>query len=157
MLPKLLVIDNYDSFTFNLVQMFRQYPLNIRVRRSDKITVHQAFEFSPDYIVISPGPKDPAHAGVSVALIRAFQETVPILGVFLVFLLLIGPAVVVKLFTSNWTKRIIWSWGVGFICCFTGIILSYVFDISNGPAIVCILGVLALAMCMGVVLSKSNH
>ena len=83
MLPKLLVIDNYDSFTFNLVQMFRQYPLSIRVCRSDKITVDQAFEFSPDYIVISPGPKDPAHAGISVALIRAFQEKVPIFGVCL--------------------------------------------------------------------------
>jgi anthranilate synthase component II len=83
MLPKLLVIDNYDSFTFNLVQMFRQYPLRIRVCRSDEITVDQAFEFSPDYIVISPGPKDPAHAGISVALIRAFYKTVPILGVCL--------------------------------------------------------------------------
>lgn len=83
MLPKLLVIDNYDSFTFNLVQMFRQYPLSIRVCRSDKITVDQAFEFSPDYIVISPGPKDPAHAGISVELIRAFHEKVPIFGVCL--------------------------------------------------------------------------
>jgi anthranilate synthase component 2 len=83
MLFKLLVIDNYDSFTFNLVQMFRQYPLNIRVCRSDDISVDQAVEFSPDYIVISPGPKDPEHAGISVKLIRAFYETVPILGVCL--------------------------------------------------------------------------
>jgi anthranilate synthase component II len=80
---KLLVIDNYDSFTFNLVQMFRRYPLNIRVCRSDDVTVDQVFEFSPNYIVISPGPKDPAHAGISVALIQALYETVPILGVCL--------------------------------------------------------------------------
>jgi anthranilate synthase component II len=83
MAPKLLVIDNYDSFTFNLVQMFRQYLLNIRVCRSDDVSVDQAFEFSPDYIVISPGPKDPAHAGISMALILAFYETIPILGVCL--------------------------------------------------------------------------
>jgi anthranilate synthase component II len=83
MLFKLLVIDNYDSFTFNLVQMFRQYPLNIRIFRSDNITMNQAFEFSPDYIVISPGPKDPAHAGISVELIRNFFKSVPILGVCL--------------------------------------------------------------------------
>jgi anthranilate synthase component II len=83
MLFNFLVIDNYDSFTFNLVQMFRQYPLNIRIYRSDDITMEQAFEFSPDYIVISPGPKDPANAGISVELIRTFYKTVPILGVCL--------------------------------------------------------------------------
>lgn len=83
MVPKLLVIDNYDSFTFNLVQMFRQYSLNIEVCRSDCLTIDKASEFSPDYIVISPGPKDPAHAGISVALIRAFYKMVPILGVCL--------------------------------------------------------------------------
>jgi anthranilate synthase component II len=83
MVPKLLVIDNYDSFTFNLVQMFRQYSLNIRVFRSDCITIDQASEYSPDYIVISPGPKDPEHAGISVALIEAFYKRVPILGVCL--------------------------------------------------------------------------
>lgn len=83
MVLKLLVIDNYDSFTFNLVQMFRQYRLQIRVCRSDKISVDQVFEFSPDYIVISPGPKDPAHAGISMPLIQTFFKTVPILGVCL--------------------------------------------------------------------------
>ena len=83
MLQKLLVIDNYDSFTFNLVQMFRQYPLSIRVCRSDHISVDQAFEFSPDYIVISPGPKDPAHAGISKVLISSFYQKVPIFGVCL--------------------------------------------------------------------------
>lgn len=83
MVPNLLVIDNYDSFTFNLVQMFRQYPLTVRVCRSDHITIEQAVEYSPDYIVVSPGPKDPVHAGISVKLIRAFHEKIPILGVCL--------------------------------------------------------------------------
>ena len=82
-MAKLLVIDNYDSFTYNLVQMFRQYPLEIRVHRSDKISVTEAEAFAPDYILISPGPKDPAHAGISIPLIRAFYKTTPILGVCL--------------------------------------------------------------------------
>lgn len=79
----LLVIDNYDSFTYNLVQMFMSYPLEIRVVRCDKIVLSEAAEFSPDYILISPGPKDPAHAGISRSLIRSFYKTVPVLGVCL--------------------------------------------------------------------------
>ena len=79
----LLVIDNYDSFTYNLVQMFRQYELDIRVCRSDKISLKEADDFRPDYILISPGPKDPAHAGISISLIRAFYQRTPILGVCL--------------------------------------------------------------------------
>ena len=58
-MARLLVIDNYDSFTYNLVQMFRNYDLEIRVYRSDKITLDQIEILSPDYILISPGPKDP--------------------------------------------------------------------------------------------------
>lgn len=79
----LLVIDNYDSFTYNLVQMFMQYDLSIRVHRSDRITLDRVAEVSPDYLLVSPGPKDPAHAGISNALIRAFHQTTPILGVCL--------------------------------------------------------------------------
>lgn len=79
----LLVIDNYDSFTFNLVQMFRQYDLNIKVFRSDGISVRQAEIMDPDYILISPGPKNPAHAGVSIPMIRAFYRRTPLLGVCL--------------------------------------------------------------------------
>jgi len=82
-LAALVVIDNYDSFTYNLVQMFRQYELDIRVCRSDKISLEEADEFSPDYILISPGPKDPAHAGISMALIREIYRKVPILGICL--------------------------------------------------------------------------
>ena len=55
----LLVIDNYDSFTYNLVQMFMRYDLSIQVHRSDRITASQVVHEAPDYILISPGPKDP--------------------------------------------------------------------------------------------------
>ncbi len=79
----LLVIDNYDSFTYNLVQMFRQYPLQVQVRRSDKIGLDQVAALAPDYILISPGPKDPLHAGISMPLIDAWHAKVPILGVCL--------------------------------------------------------------------------
>ncbi len=81
--PLLLVIDNYDSFTYNLVQMFVLYDLDIDVRRADKITVEEIELLEPDYILISPGPKDPAHAGVSMAVISRFYKTIPILGVCL--------------------------------------------------------------------------
>jgi len=83
MTAKLLVIDNYDSFTYNLVQMFRCYELAIEVHRADKISIEQVEGFRPDYLLISPGPKDPAHAGISRELIRAFYREVPILGVCL--------------------------------------------------------------------------
>ena len=79
----LLVIDNYDSFTYNLVQMFMRYDLAIQVHRSDRITLSRVAAESPDYLLISPGPKDPAHAGISKALIQAFYRTTPILGVCL--------------------------------------------------------------------------
>ncbi len=82
-MARLLVIDNYDSFTYNLVQMFRRYDLAIDVFRSDAIVVEQAQALVPDYILISPGPKDPAHAGISNPLIKAFYKKIPILGVCL--------------------------------------------------------------------------
>jgi len=83
MTASLLVLDNYDSFTFNLVQMFRAYPLAISVVRADKITVEEVARQRPDYIVISPGPKDPAAAGISVDLIVQLHRQFPILGVCL--------------------------------------------------------------------------
>ena len=79
----LLVIDNYDSFTYNLVQMFRRYDLEIAVFRCDATTVAQVKVLAPDYIMISPGPKDPAHSGISIPLIKAFYQKIPILGVCL--------------------------------------------------------------------------
>ena len=72
-MARVLVIDNYDSFTHNLVQMFLLFKnLVIDVSRSDSITLRQIEARNPDYLVISPGPKDPANAGVSVAVVRKF-------------------------------------------------------------------------------------
>ncbi|MDY6972833.1 MAG: aminodeoxychorismate/anthranilate synthase component II [Thermodesulfobacteriota bacterium] len=82
-MARLFVIDNYDSFTYNLVQMFMHYDLIIEVHRNGSISLEQAYAFNPDYVLISPGPKDPANAGISVSLIRAFSTRVPILGVCL--------------------------------------------------------------------------
>jgi anthranilate synthase component II len=80
---KLLVIDNYDSFTFNLVQMFRAYALDISVVRADSLTVDDAFRIHPDYVLVSPGPKSPTEAGISTELIRRCQGEFPLLGVCL--------------------------------------------------------------------------
>ncbi|MFZ7127017.1 MAG: anthranilate synthase component II [Desulfobacterales bacterium] len=80
---RLLVIDNYDSFTYNLVQMFMQYPLDIRIFRSDAISVEAAEALGPQYLLISPGPKNPAHAGVSIPFIRRYFRRIPVLGVCL--------------------------------------------------------------------------
>jgi len=82
-MARLLVIDNYDSFTYNLVQMFMQYDLTVQVHRSDRITLAQVADVRPDYVLISPGPKDPVHAGISKSLIQALYRTTPILGVCL--------------------------------------------------------------------------
>jgi para-aminobenzoate synthetase component II len=80
---KLLVIDNYDSFTYNLVQMFMQYNLSIHVFRSDQITLKEVEEISPDYALISPGPGTPKNTGISMPLIKAFYKKLPVLGVCL--------------------------------------------------------------------------
>ena len=82
-MAKLLVIDNYDSFTYNLVQMFMHYDLEIKVVRSDMITIEQITRLKPDYVLISPGPKDPSHAGISIDLIKNFFDKLPIFGVCL--------------------------------------------------------------------------
>lgn len=79
----LLVIDNYDSFTYNLVQMFSQHDLVIEVHRSDRITLDQVAQKRPDYLLISPGPKAPPQAGISKPLIQRFFKQIPILGVCL--------------------------------------------------------------------------
>ena len=79
----LLMIDNYDSFTFNLVQYFGELGENVRVFRNDEITVEGIAELRPDRLVFSPGPCSPAEAGICVAAIRAFTGKLPILGVCL--------------------------------------------------------------------------
>ena len=79
----ILVIDNYDSFTYNLVQYFGELGANIRVFRNDEITVREAETMNPEKVVISPGPCTPREAGVSCDIIRAFGPNVPLLGVCL--------------------------------------------------------------------------
>lgn len=79
----ILMIDNYDSFTFNLVQFLGILGENIIVRRNDKITIGEIKKISPSMIVISPGPGRPRNAGISKELIRNFYDTIPILGVCL--------------------------------------------------------------------------
>jgi anthranilate synthase component 2 len=79
----ILVIDNYDSFTFNLVQYFGELGADLVVRRNDEIDVAGIRELSPDQLVISPGPCTPDQAGVSVPAIRELSGTLPILGVCL--------------------------------------------------------------------------
>ena len=79
----LLVIDNYDSFTFNLVQYLGELGADIVVKRNDRVTVEQVREMQPEKIVVSPGPCTPREAGVSVALIREMAGAAPILGVCL--------------------------------------------------------------------------
>ena len=77
------MIDNYDSFTYNLVQYFGELGEDVRVYRNDKITVKEIERLKPDKIVISPGPCDPGKAGVSVDVIMTFAGKIPILGVCL--------------------------------------------------------------------------
>jgi anthranilate synthase component II len=78
-----LVIDNYDSFTFNLVQEMGELGANLLVRRNDAITVNEVRALAPVAIVISPGPGRPEQAGISCELVRALGATIPMLGVCL--------------------------------------------------------------------------
>ncbi len=79
----ILVVDNYDSFTFNLVQYLGELGASMTVRRNDEISVAEARAIRPERIVVSPGPCTPREAGISVELIRAMASEVPILGVCL--------------------------------------------------------------------------
>jgi anthranilate synthase component 2 len=79
----LLMIDNYDSFTYNIVQYFGELGEDVRTVRNDEITLEQIAELNPDRICVSPGPKSPKDAGVSVDVLREFAGKKPILGVCL--------------------------------------------------------------------------
>lgn len=81
--PRLLLIDNYDSFTYNLVQAFLVLGADVLVYRNDEISVAQALALKPDCLCISPGPGRPDDAGMSLAMLAAFEQRVPILGVCL--------------------------------------------------------------------------
>ena len=80
---RMLLIDNYDSFTYNLVQAFAALGAEVIVYRNDEITVAEARDLQPTHLVISPGPGRPEDAGVSLAMIAAFAESIPLLGVCL--------------------------------------------------------------------------
>jgi anthranilate synthase/aminodeoxychorismate synthase-like glutamine amidotransferase len=77
------VLDNYDSFTYNLVQYLGELGAEVEVRRNDQVTVDEIDAMRPERIVISPGPCTPHEAGISIALIRHFSGKVPVLGVCL--------------------------------------------------------------------------
>ena len=79
----IFVLDNYDSFTYNLVQYFGELGAEVEVRRNDQVTVAEVEAMGPERIVISPGPCTPHEAGISVDLIRHFAGKVPVLGVCL--------------------------------------------------------------------------
>jgi anthranilate synthase component 2 len=80
---KLLMIDNYDSFTYNIVQYFGELGAQVEVFRNDEITIEGIAQRNPDRLVVSPGPCSPAEAGISVAAIQYFMGKLPILGVCL--------------------------------------------------------------------------
>ena len=83
MKPRLLLIDNYDSFTYNLVQAFLVLGADVHVYRNDAMTVVEALAFAPSHLCISPGPGTPYDAGVSMDMIRGFAGRLPVLGVCL--------------------------------------------------------------------------
>jgi anthranilate synthase/aminodeoxychorismate synthase-like glutamine amidotransferase len=77
------VLDNYDSFTFNLVQYFGELGATVTVRRNDKVTLDDIAALAPSHIVISPGPGRPENAGLTTAVVKHFGERLPVLGVCL--------------------------------------------------------------------------
>ena len=79
----IVMIDNYDSFTYNIVQYLRELGSEVQVFRNDEIKISQIDDLSPDRLVISPGPRTPQHAGISTSVIKSFSEKIPILGICL--------------------------------------------------------------------------
>ena len=79
----ILMIDNYDSFTYNLVQYFGELNQQVKVVRNDQIGISEISQLQPDYIVLSPGPCTPNEAGISLEVVKHFSGTIPILGVCL--------------------------------------------------------------------------
>jgi anthranilate synthase/aminodeoxychorismate synthase-like glutamine amidotransferase len=91
----LLIIDNYDSFTYNLVQYFAVLGQQVVVKRNDQLTIKEIDYYKPDYIVISPGPGTPKQAGISIEAVKQFKAKIPILGVCL------GHQVIAEVFGGN--------------------------------------------------------
>jgi anthranilate synthase component 2 len=80
---RLVMIDNYDSFTYNLVQLFAEFAVETQVFRHDEVSLSRIAQLEPRWICISPGPKDPAHAGISRQVVERFGQSTPLLGVCL--------------------------------------------------------------------------
>ncbi len=80
---RILMIDNYDSFTYNLVHYLQQLAADVRVRKNDQINIEEIEQLAPTHIVISPGPKTPDQAGISLQIVDYFKGKIPILGVCL--------------------------------------------------------------------------
>ena len=83
MTPRVFLLDNYDSFTYNLVQLLARIGAEVTVARNDEVSVAEVRDLDPDAVVISPGPSRPEKAGISVELVRELGPTVPMLGVCL--------------------------------------------------------------------------
>jgi len=83
MTPRVFLLDNYDSFTYNLVQLLARIGAEVAVARNDEVSVAEVRDLDPDAVVISPGPSRPERAGISVQLVRELGPTVPMLGVCL--------------------------------------------------------------------------
>ena len=79
----IVMIDNYDSFTYNIVQYLRELGSEVQVFRNDEIEIPHIYDLSPDRLVISPGPRTPQYAGISNSVIKSFSERIPILGICL--------------------------------------------------------------------------
>jgi len=79
----ILIIDNYDSFTYNLVQYIGSINQNLRVRKNNRISVKEIYKINPEKIIISPGPGRPENAGISIDIVKEFGDKIPILGICL--------------------------------------------------------------------------
>lgn len=82
-MAKILLIDNYDSFTYNLAQYFWELGFDLTVKRNDEVSLQQILDFNPSHIVISPGPGTPEESGISLQVLQEFYDKKPILGVCL--------------------------------------------------------------------------
>lgn len=94
----ILIIDNYDSFTYNLVQYIKQLGEEVRIVRNDQLTLQDIEQLNPDYILISPGPGNPSQAGICLDVVHHFYKTIPILGVCL------GHQIIAQAFGGNVIK-----------------------------------------------------
>ncbi|MFD2046428.1 anthranilate synthase component II [Ornithinibacillus salinisoli] len=96
----ILIIDNYDSFTYNLVQYIRQLNKEVTVVRNNTITIEEIEQLNPSHILLSPGPGNPDNAGICLSIVEHFYKDIPILGVCL------GHQIIAQAFGGNVTKAI---------------------------------------------------